>query len=214
MPRARASNAPGGSLVIGSAYRVTLTFTEPVLGTAPRNQEVYSDYIASRAPTETDTTDELATLVEPEKIGTAFHRHQGQPCLFDYHIRGFFKEAASALVRSKDNGLQTTKLKAFRKAVDNLVFVRPRIIPLVLPAGATTDEVERPLRAQTAQGERVALARSERAPAGTTATFTVHVLGEVSEAMLTEWLEYAQWKGIGQWRNGGNGTATYTLEKA
>src|SRR5881396_2384784 len=190
--------------MLGRQYKVNLEFTEDVLGTAPRNKEIYSDYIASKAPSEVDTSDELVAL-EPEKIGTGFHRVNGSAVLFDYHLRGFFKEAAGALIRSKDSELLSSKLKAHKKTIDGLVFVKPRVIPLILPPGGACDELERPLRAQTVQGERIALARSERLPAGTSCEFVIHVLGEISEAHLREWLDYGAWRGLGQWRNGSYG---------
>jgi hypothetical protein len=199
--------------MLGTRYALVLTFTEPLLGTAPRNKEIYSDYIASRAPAGTDTADEEESL-EPEKIGTGFHRVDGAPVLFDYHLRGFFKEAAGALIRSGADDVTTVKLKAYKKTIDGLVFVKPRVIPLVLPADGACDELERPLRAQTAQGERIALARSERLPAGTTAACTVHVLGQITEAHLREWLDYGAWRGLGQWRNGSYGRFDYTLDRA
>lgn len=76
--------------------------------------------------------------------------------------------------------------------------------------------IERPLRASTPQGERVALARSDTAPAGTRLIFTLKVLGDdaVNEATLHEWLSYGEYQGLGQWRSGGYGRFEYALEKA
>ena len=72
--------------MLGTRYAVALTFVEPILGTAPRNKELYTDYIASKAPPSTDTSDEEESL-EPEKIGTGFHRVDG-PVPVGRHIRG------------------------------------------------------------------------------------------------------------------------------
>lgn len=196
--------------IIGRAYKIDITFTEQALGTAPKNKKIYDEYIASKAPEGTDTTDEVDSI-DVEKIGTGYHMVDGRPCLFDYMVKGYFKDAVSMLLRSKQPGLKTTGLKAHKKTIDGLVFVKPRLIQLVLPEGTSMDTLERPLRAQTAQGERIALARSETVPAGTTASFTVHILGEVSTEMLEEWLSYGEWRGIGQWRNAGFGAFTHSM---
>jgi hypothetical protein len=66
------------------------------------------------------------------------------------------------------------------------------------------------LRAQTAQGERIALAHSETAPAGTIIEFEVKWYdlkgekGNIAEC-LDEWLEYGALRGFGAWRNSGKG---------
>ena len=69
----------------------------------------------------------------------------------------------------------------------------------------------RPLRAQTAQGPRVALARSIALPAGSHMTFELDVQGVVSKALLTDWLDHGRNHGFGQWRTGGFGAFTYEL---
>lgn len=70
---------------------------------------------------------------------------------------------------------------------------------------------ERPLRAQTAQGERIALARSDTCPPGTVIEFDLVILGGVSEALLREWLDYGALRGLGQWRNSGKGRFSHEL---
>jgi hypothetical protein len=122
------------------------------------------------------------------------------------------------MLRRGDGPLLSKELTAFRKVVDGLVFVKPRKIFLEVPEG-TFDENgnlpvnERPLRGQTAQGERVTLARSDCVPAGTTLTFVVRILGKVSFDLLTEWLSYGEDRGLGQWRNAEWGSFTYEIEK-
>ena len=80
-----------------------------------------------------------------------------------------------------------------------------RRIPLTLPEGGEIGICERPLRAQTMQGERVALAKSESVPAGTTFAITVTMLNPDLEDVVREWLDYGALRGIGQWRNSGMG---------
>lgn len=82
------------------------------------------------------------------------------------------------------------------------------------PNGGELGVLERPLRAATAQGERVTLARSDTVPAGSTLVFTINVLGgSISEELLREWLDYGENRGLGQWRNAGYGRFGYTLKK-
>ena len=72
-------------------------------------------------------------------------------------------------------------------------------------------ECQRPLRAQTAQGERVSLANSEEIPAGSSCQFEVLCMDDSHEAAVMEWLEYGRLRGLGQWRNSGKGRFTYEL---
>lgn len=68
---------------------------------------------------------------------------------------------------------------------------------------------QRPLRAQTMQGERVALANSEAIPAGSSIEFDIVMLDPGDKAMIEEWLDYGSLNGIGQWRNSGKGAFTW-----
>jgi hypothetical protein len=192
-----------------TVYRLKIVFTEPLLGTQPQ-KDVATEFVQSKArDAGLDVTDEEITLPEMlEKGTTAFHRLEGKPIFYDYHIKGFLKESGQV-----QNGLDG--VKALRSKVDNLVFVHPRRIALHVPAGAKLEYLERPLRAQTAQGPRTSLARSEMLPAGTWFECELHVLtGAISEKVLRGLLDYGQFKGMGQWRNGSYGQFTYELNKA
>lgn len=193
-------------------YKVTLTFTEPILGTIPKDPEVYAGYIASKAAlTDEQVAEELATVEKVEEKGwTGFHMLDGKPILYDYVLKGFFKGACGALRRVSDT--KSAKVRAYKKIIDGLVFITPRRIPLVLPEGEGLGVLERPLRAQTAQGERVTLARSDTCPVGTTLSFTVTVLGQVKEVLLQEWLDYGALLGLGQWRSASWGRFSYQMQ--
>lgn len=67
----------------------------------------------------------------------------------------------------------------------------------------------RPLRAMTMQGERVSIAKSESVPAGSTLTFTLLILDDKLEDVVTECMNYGILRGMGQWRNSGKGRFTY-----
>ena len=190
-------------------YEIKLKFDQPLLGTVPKDREIYASYVANKAE---DVNDELETVEQVEEKGwTGFHTLDGQPILYDYVIKGFFKDACGMLRRVP--GTRSSKLTAYKKVIDGLVFVKPRRIELQLPDGETLGILERPLRAQTAQGERVALARSDTCPVGTSMTFTATVLGQVPEALLREWVDYGALRGLGQWRNASYGAFSYEMTK-
>lgn len=190
---------------------IKVRFTEELLGTATADRELYRNFIASKSPDATTIEEEVAAIGAEEVADnamTVFPRNaDGDPYTYDYQWRGFFKESASMLRRVK--ATRSAKLKAHKKVIDGNVFVQPRQIPLVLPDDGWVGECQRPLRAATAQGERVALACSETAPAGTVQEFDVVVMEESLVPTVLEWLEYGQMHGTGQWRNSGKGTFVF-----
>lgn len=143
------------------------------------------------------------------KARTVFRRDDdGNPVIMDYMIRGNMKAAARALARLKGSDAAkdyaTPAMSAYIKEIDQLVFVFPRQIVIHAPNGdgqVTVGELTRPLRAQTAQGERVALATSETVPAGCWMDIEVCVLKPELEGAIEEWLSYGALMGLGQWRN-------------
>jgi hypothetical protein len=178
--------------------------TEEMLGTASANPELHREFIASKAPDAQRLEDEVAAIgaeAAEHKAMTVFPREQGKPFIYDYQIKGFFKDACSALSRVPDT--RSNKLKAFRKVIDGLIFVEPRKI--FFDEGTTVGNCQRPLRAQTPQGERVALANSETVAAGTCLVFDINLLDEGHAATVREWLNYGKLRGLGQWRNSGKG---------
>lgn len=188
---------------------VKLTFTEELLGTASANPEIHSEFIASKAPDAPSMAEEVAAIgadgVERKEMTVFPRTEDGRPFLFDYQVKGFFKGACSFLRRVP--GTEASKLKAYKKILDGLLFCTPRRILLDMPA--KIGNCQRPLRAETAQGERVALANSETAPAGTSITFCVETLDKGLLPFIREALDYGKMSGIGQWRNSGKGRFTW-----
>jgi hypothetical protein len=184
-----------------------LTFTEELLGTCAGNPELYEEFIQSKQPEDVGE-DEAANLPPVQeqiaKGTTVFMRDEkGNPFIYDYLIKGFFKEACAALRKADDT--ESEGLKAFKKEIDGLIFIKPRQLILNIPQGGKIGICQRPLRAQTAQGERISLARSETVPVGTTVKFSICILKSSLEDVVIEWLQYGQWKGLGQWRNASKG---------
>lgn len=201
--------------------KVRVTFTEPLLGTWPANPNVAREFIASKSPDAATIEDEVAALgadAAADKAMTIFPRDDnGKPILYDYQVKGFFKDSCGMLARiggkdekSKKRAVnESGKLTAYKKIIDGLIFVSPRQIPLMV--NGQMDECQRPLRAQTAQGERVSLANSEQIPAGSTCEFEVLCMDDAHEKAVLEWLEYGKLRGLGQWRNSGKGRFIYEL---
>ena len=193
-----------------------LTINEQMLGSKPSNEEVFTDYIAANKQDGVDP-EELAAAKEAEErvkeSMTVFHRMEDgkTPMIWNYQIKGMMKDACGGLRRVP--GTLSSQVKAYKSVIDSTIFVEPRKIPLHLPEGGSVGVLERPLRAETMQGPRVALAKSETVPAGTKIEFTVKFLVPSMEKLFEEWLDYGALRGLGQWRNGGYGTFTWKKVK-
>lgn len=195
--------------------KIKLTLTEEMLGTKAANPDVFADYIASKHPSGTPQRDELDKAEHREEAGTSiFHREDGVVGIYDYQIKGFFKDACGAMNRfdSKMRG-GLEKLAAYKTKIDGCIFVAPRFIRITLPDGGKVGVCERPLRADTAQGPRVGLCRSESVPAGSTLDFDVTVMASELVPYVREWFGYGALRGLGQWRNSGKGRFTAQLEE-
>ena len=201
--------------------KVKVTYFEELLGTQPADPELHSRFIASKAPDAETREQEIASIGAAEyedKAMTVFQRDaDGNPINLDYQWKGYFKDACGML-RDLPN-YKSKALRAYKKRIDGQIHVFPRDIPLILPKGGKIGRCQRPLRASTAQGDRVALANSETVPAGTTQEFAVVCMNDAHLDLVIEWLTYGALHGTGQWRNSGkgrfyfvatDGTKTYT----
>jgi len=189
-------------------YHLKVVFTESVLGTQPQ-KDVATEFITSKAidpETGELPADELETLpIALEKGTTAFHRLEGKPIYYNYMVKGFLKETGLVF-----NGLRN--VRNLRSKIENLVFVTPRRFELHLPEGQGMIYCERPLRAQTVQGPRTTLARSEELPIGTWFECDLEVFdGPISELLLRDLLSYGSKRGFGQWRNSSHGQFVFEL---
>ena len=208
-----------------TTIKVKLTLTEGMLGTSPNNEEIYTDFIGSKAPDASTLEEEVEALGADgvvEKGMTVFPRTEdGLPFVYDYQIKGMFKDACSMLNRLTEKDPVTGKKKkavnesgkitAYKKVIDGMIFPKPRKIAIQMPEDGEITYCQRPLRAQTAQGERVALAISEEVPEGSTLEFSILCLDDAHVPAVLEWLDYGQLRGLGQWRNSGKGRYTYEL---
>lgn len=185
--------------------RVKLTLIDEALGMMPTDKEIHETYIASKAPDAPSTEEEVAAVgVEEvvEKSMTVFPKlEDGTPFFWDYQLRGFFKDAIGMLRRLSD--YKCSKLKSYKKLIDGLLFIEERKIPIHI--SGEMGDCQRPLRAETMQGPRVALAHSETVPEGSWCEFTIQMLDESLEDAIRECLDYGKLRGLAQWRNSGKG---------
>ncbi len=185
--------------MLTTQFDVTLRLSTEMLGTVPKNKEIYKTYIESKKPVE-KKDDESATVQETEeKSWTGFHSDEEGLFVYDYFIKGFFKHSGNV---QKEH----VKIKALRSKLDDFLFVAPRRVYL----GKTEPDgmLERPLMAMTPKGKRVTLARSDSVDAGTEFSFTLTALKHKDidwPEIIPALLEYGQFMGYGQFRNGGYG---------
>jgi hypothetical protein len=185
--------------------KVRVTLLEEMLGTASNNAQIHEEFIASKAPDAKNREEEIAAIgveAEVEKSMTVFPRNKdGRPIMWDYQIKGFMKDSCGML--RKVTGTKSSVMKSYKKSIDGLIFVNEREIPINFEG--SVGSCQRPLRAQTAQGERISLANSETVPAGSTLEFTIKCLVDADMNAVKEWLDYGELRGLGQWRNSGKG---------
>lgn len=193
--------------------KVLLTFTEHVLGATPKNKEIYAKFIATKAAEKELAQEETETVQTLEEKGwTGFMQDEKGIFFYEYVLKGFFKSAGIAL---KDQ----TGLKNVKSKIDRFVFISPRRLYIKKDGKhiKTVDGVnERSLRAETMQGPRVTLARSDYISEGATLAVTINVVENksgVDVSMLKELLDYGQFSGLGQFRNGGYGRFTWETAK-
>lgn len=185
--------------------KVKITLLEEMLGTASNNAQIHEEFIASKAPDAKNREEEIAAIgveAEVEKSMTVFPRNKdGRPIMWDYQVKGFMKDSCGML--RKVTGTKSSGMKSYKKSIDGLIFVNEREIPINFDG--SVGSCQRPLRAQTAQGERISLANSETVPAGSTLEFTIKCLVDADMNAVKEWLNYGELRGLGQWRNSGKG---------
>lgn len=193
--------------------KVRVTFLEEVLGMSSADKNIHETYIASKAPDAKSTAEEVEAVGVEEVVKeqtTIFPRDkEGNLIFWDYQMKGFFKDTCGML--RKVAKTKCSKITAYKKVIDGLLFPQPRMIPIHLPEGETIGNCQRPLRASTPQGERIALANSETIPAGSYIEFSIDCFTPDVVEMVTECLDYGKYRGMGQWRNSGKGRFEWHL---
>jgi hypothetical protein len=216
-----------------TTYEVKLKFIAPILGSQPTDKEIASKFIAKKKGLDQLPREDDELLPEAlEKGTTVFYRTAaGEPAFMNYQVLGFLKEAGRILSDRSMDVPGRRMPKNLRAKVSQLVSVSPRVIPITMPNGQNWEDaleiLERPLRAETAQGPRTALAMSEMFPEGCTLTFGLEVIDGkatnpdetpvrgrktakpavaddiIDKEVLSEILSYGYMHGLGQWRGSG-----------
>lgn len=198
-----------------------LIFFAPILGTSPSDPDINTRFVVEKAKKKADfnvSDEKIAAdndmienyrrkLTEDETIDdriengiTVYLRDsEGRPCFAGYQIKGFFKEKCAALNMSDFR----ETLTAFRKKIDIGAFIEPDY-PVIHDAG-DIEVFQRPLRADTPQGQRVALSSSERIYPGAWTEFDIIYNNKELGNDIRAWLNYGCVSGTAQWRSAGFG---------
>lgn len=181
--------------------KVEIELINPMLGTVSKDPEVYKTFIENKKPEEIQE-EEFKTVEKSEQKGwTGFHTDKEKGLfIYNYMIKGFLKNAGNNLK-------EQASIKNLRSKINNFVFIEPRRI--YLGQSEPDGVLERPLRAQTAQGPRVTLARSDYINEGKRIKFNITILDnkeKINEKLIHTLLEYGQYLGLGQFRNGDYGS--------
>ena len=103
--------------------KVKITLLEEVLGSSPSNEELLATYISSKAPTDDLTAEEIANIKaqNAEDRITVFPKTaDGKPFLYDYQVKGFFKDSCKMLAKAGKSGYPGGKacaaIKAYKQA--------------------------------------------------------------------------------------------------
>lgn len=199
--------------------KVELTFTEPILGMSPLDPEIYTKYIASKAPIITLAEEEVEMVTSDKPVKkeemkiTGFFRapadgSKGPPgyLLADYQIRGFFKSAANTL-----KGPENLDVKNLKSKIERFLFIFPRMSYLK----AEIDGIlQRPLRGMTPKGERISLVASEMVN-DIVLQIELHKIPhpEITWALIEQIMDYGLFEGISQWRGASYGRFTWKYIK-
>ena len=199
---------------------IKVTFIDDLLGSANSNPEIHSEFIASKAPDAKTREEEVAAVGAAEvaeKTTTIFPRNKdGMPIMYGYQMNGFFKEACKALraMTGEKCAKESIALKAYKQRIDlefrvygDADFTEKEI---VIHTDDAIGTCQRPLRAETMQGARVALASSEQISKGAWCEMYIRC-PDIREKVVKEWLDYGRYHGMLQWRNSGKGAFTYEL---
>jgi hypothetical protein len=164
------------------------------------------------------------TLAEMDIKGTTvffWNKEKNLPCVGDHMIYGFLKAASEAIGRTlpTKKGEMLHSVSYTQSIINQHVRCEERFITfdkdVVRNPDGSIAFLQRSLRAMTAQGPRISLAKSEQVEEGAHLTFTLKVLknSPFTGEVLNKLLQYGELSGIGQWRNAGWGQFVFETMK-
>lgn len=150
-----------------------------------------------------------------------WNKEQNMPCIGDHMIYGFLKASAEAIGRTlpKKNGTVLNSTSYTQSLINQHLRADDAFITFNKDIQRNDDGspyfLQRSLRAMTAQGPRITLAKSEVVPAGASLEFNLKVMknSPLTEDALNTLFIYGQMTGLGQWRNSGKGSFIHVLTK-
>lgn len=162
--------------------------------------------------------------IEIQGVTVFFHDEaKNAPCIGDHMIYGFMKASSESLCRrtgeAKKKGEILSSNSFTCSIINQHVRCAERFITFDKDIKRDADGGpaynQRSLRAQTAQGPRITIAKSEEMPEGAKLEFTLKVLqgSPMTQDHLETIFSYGQLTGLGQWRNAGNGMFDFTMTK-
>ena len=213
-------------------YDLTITITNQLVGSVPKNPDVVRAWIESRKASEPalarmkQASAPVATLdeIEAEVLATITPEEERSWTGFQSDERGLFIRADNVKAHLKDcaNVLRKTlerepfKLSAARSKLADRVYPLPDRIHLMRDGAPLTEpdgDWERPIHVMTALGPRDALKRSDYVDSPIL-EIRLKVLDDnvITQPILEEILDYGSIHGIGGERGMGYGRYTWTLE--
>jgi hypothetical protein len=135
-------------------------------------------------------------------------------------VYGFLKAATEAIVRTVKNPKRGTVLESIsytQSLINQHVRCETNFInfdkDVMRKENGDSYFYQRSLRAMTAQGPRISLAKSEVVPAGAKLRFKLNIMegSPITKEVLCKMLDCGQFFGLGQWRNAGYGLFVYEL---
>ena len=166
---------------------------------------MYTKYVATKVTPEVAEEEAEGIKEDPdlEAGWTIFMQDDEGLYILNYMVLGFLRDAGSTLK-------EQLGIKQLKSKLENFVFVTPRKIRFERKGEIIKEcegYLERPLRAMTAQGPRVTLAKSDVVKAGAVLKFQITLLAhkEITVDTIREILSYGELKGLGQFRNGSYG---------
>jgi len=162
------------------------------------------------------------TFKELDVKGTTvffWNKEKDLPCIGAHMVYGFLKAAAEAIGRTltKKNGTMLQSISYTQSIINQHVRIEEQFITfdkdIKRDENGNASYLQRSLRAMTAQGPRITLAKSEVVEAGATLHFTLKVLknSPLTKEILTTLLSYGECVGLGQWRNAGHGMFLFEI---
>lgn len=205
--------------------KIRVYFIQDVLGTWANNKQLVTDFISNSAVKKIIRTDTSLTaaeepdfcpeIMDPEmqelKAMTVFPRNPrtGEPVMMGYQMKGFFKAAAKACRNRPDS--MSSKLQGYVSKIDSDINIVAKYAQIEWGPDNRFHNLQRPLRAETAKGPRVALANSEVISAGAHFDMEISFPVEKYVEYIQEWLNYGYYVGLLQWRNAGYGRFMYQI---